>query len=120
MQNIIALILANLSTIIEAGKAGFDFVQHVRAAAKQSGEWTEAQEAEFQEKLAAQAIDSAWLTDAALETAALLTSPPNTRASVTVAPEAKPEVASVAAVRCAVCGQELIPDHPENCNCVNA
>lgn len=61
---VIALILDNLPTIISAGKAGYDFVMSVRTSAQQSGEWTPEQEAEFQAKLAAEAIDPAWLPDA--------------------------------------------------------
>ena len=64
MTALIALVLANLPTIIQAGQAGFKFIQSVRAAAQQAGEWTDAQEAEFQAKLAAQALDPAWQLDA--------------------------------------------------------
>ncbi len=64
MQALIALILANLPTIISAGEAGYKFVASIRAAAKQSGEWTEADEAKFQEKLAQEAVDPAWQMDA--------------------------------------------------------
>ena len=38
MSAIIALILANLPTIISAGEAGYKFVMSVRSAAQQSGD----------------------------------------------------------------------------------
>ena len=64
MQILIPLILENLPSILKVGKAGYDFIQSVRSAAQQSGEWTDAQEAEFQAKLADESIDPAWLPDA--------------------------------------------------------
>jgi hypothetical protein len=105
MQNVIALILANLPAIIEAGKSGYDFIQSVRAAAQQAGEWTEAQEAEFQAKLAEQTIDPAWQCDPAPVT------PPGAGA---------PEVACANGVKCPCCGKTLISNHPDNCNCCNS
>ena len=60
----IALILANLPTIISAGEAGYKFVMSVRSAAQQSGEWTDAQETAFQASLTAEACDPAWQPDA--------------------------------------------------------
>lgn len=125
MQNVIALILANLPTLIEAGKAGFDFVQSVRATAQQSGEWTEAQEAEFQAKLAEQAFLPAWQCDPpqipAPEPALVdqtVTGLAATVASQAETPAPAPEVASADTVKCPVCGCKLISDHPGNCNCV--
>ena len=64
MPALVALILANLPTIITAGEAGWKFIQSVRTAAKQSGEWTDEVEAAFQAKLAAESITPAWLPDA--------------------------------------------------------
>ncbi len=119
MQAVIALILANLPAIISAGKAGFDFIQSVRQSAQQAGEWTADMELEFQSKLAGEAIDPAWLPDAAVETAALVTAPAPGRGILPVTFEAPPVVAS-AAVTCPICLKELIPDHPANCNCVSA
>ena len=64
MPALILLIIANLPTILAAGKAGFDFIASVRTAAKQSGEWTEEHEAEFQALFAKEAVDPAWQLDA--------------------------------------------------------
>jgi hypothetical protein len=66
MEAIISLVLANLPTILQAGKAGFDFIASVRTAAKQSGEWTDANEAEFQDKIAKEAISPEWKLDSAV------------------------------------------------------
>ncbi|MDD5139384.1 MAG: hypothetical protein PHY43_03870 [Verrucomicrobiales bacterium] len=60
METAIALILANLPTIIQTGEAGWKWITSVRAAAKQSGEWTESIEADFQAKLASESLDPAW------------------------------------------------------------
>ena len=102
MQAIVALILANLPEIIKLGQAGYNLIVAARAAMQQSGEWTADMELAFQSKLAAEAIDPAWLPDSGA-------------VAVTVKPA--PVVASAAAVTCPVCSKELIPDHPANCNC---
>ena len=64
MTAIITLVLANLPAIISLGKSGYDLVHAIRVAAQQSGEWSDAAEAEFQKKLADEEIDPAWLPDA--------------------------------------------------------
>ena len=64
MTAIIALILANLPTIMQAGQVGFNFINGIRTAAKQSGEWTDQNEADFQSKIASEKLDPAWQLDA--------------------------------------------------------
>ena len=86
---IVQLILANLPTIISAGKAGYDFVMSVRSSLKQSGEWTDAMETAFQAKLSALAIDPAWKMDVAPSVAAA-------NAPETIAPSPDPEPTTVA------------------------
>jgi hypothetical protein len=44
-------ILAMLPSLIAAGKDIYKMVSEIRTAAKQSGEWTDAHEAEFQSLL---------------------------------------------------------------------
>ena len=87
MQAIIALILANLPTIISAGEAGWKFIQSVRSAAQQSGEWTAEQESQFLALLEKETIDPAWQMDK-----------PPVEESPGDQPQGSPEVASVAAV----------------------
>ena len=61
---IIALILANLPTIISAGEAGWKFITSVRTTLQQSGAWTPEIEAQFQAALDNEVVDPAWLNDA--------------------------------------------------------
>ena len=68
MPAIIALILANLPTLIQAGQAGFNFIASIRTAAKQSGEWSPQNEADFQALLAKETLDPAWQLDATTAT----------------------------------------------------
>ena len=107
MPAIIALMLANLPEIIKLGQAGYNLIFAARAAMQQSGEWTADLELEFQSKLAAEAIDPAWLPDSGA-------------VAVTVVPDssAAPVVASAdAGAKCEKCGCLCVPDSPENCRC---
>ena len=63
MPAIIALILANLPLIISTGEAGFKFIASIRTAAKQSGEWTDEVEAQFQHQIGVEELDPAWHLD---------------------------------------------------------
>jgi uncharacterized protein (UPF0264 family) len=56
----LAAILAMLPQAIQAGQSLFDFFQHVRKTAKQTGEWDDAHEAAFQEVLAAAGNSPQW------------------------------------------------------------
>ena len=132
MPALIALILANLPTIISAGEAGYSYIASIRAAAQQSGEWTPEIEAQFQAALAAQAIDPAWLNDvptapvaaplspvviaaeAVAEVAKTIVEPPVTPPVETPAP-----VTVAAPVVCPTCNATLTPDSPTNCTCPN-
>lgn len=127
---IIALILANLPTIISAGEAGWKFITSVRATLSQSGEWTPEIESEFQAKLLAEAIDPAWLNDAPTAPVAAPVAPVIVAAATVaevvktiveppVTPPAAPPalVAEAAPVTCPTCGVELLPDSPTNCRC---
>lgn len=64
-MNIIALILANLPTILAVGEAGYKFVQSVRTSAQQTGEWTPAIEAQYQATLAQYGLAPEWQPDSA-------------------------------------------------------
>lgn len=63
-MNFLALILANLPAIIQAGSAVIGFVAQVRAAAVQTGQWTPAMEAQFNAMVAAANSAPEWQTDA--------------------------------------------------------
>jgi hypothetical protein len=63
-MNFLALILANLPGIIQAGSAVIGFVTQVRAAASQTGQWTPAMEAQFNAMVAAANAAPEWQTDA--------------------------------------------------------
>jgi uncharacterized protein (UPF0264 family) len=56
----LAAILAMLPQAIQAGQSLFDFFQHVRATAQQTGEWDDAHEAAFQAALDAAASGAQW------------------------------------------------------------
>ncbi|NBV22263.1 MAG: hypothetical protein EBS05_10150 [Proteobacteria bacterium] len=56
----LAAILALAPQFISAGKSLFDFVQHVRATAQQTGEWDDAHEAAFQQVLATAGQSPEW------------------------------------------------------------
>jgi hypothetical protein len=60
---LIALILANLPAILQAGSAILGFVTQVRAAAVQTGQWTPAMEAAFNAAVAAANNSPEWQTD---------------------------------------------------------
>ena len=57
-----------LPTLIQAGQAGFNFIASIRTAAKQSGEWSPQNEADFQALLAKETLDPAWQIDATTAT----------------------------------------------------
>jgi|GEM_PF-2161920 len=130
---IIALILANLPTIISAGEAGWKFITSVRAAAQQSGDWTAEAEAAFQALLVSESVDAAWATTAApvaapvapviveavaaaqviTEALAPVTPPPVTPPPVTP----PPVVAAINPAQCQVCGLVTVTNAATNCNC---
>jgi hypothetical protein len=58
----LAAILAMLPQAIQAGQSLFDFFQHVRNTAKQTGEWDDEHEAAFQAALDAASAAPEWQT----------------------------------------------------------
>lgn len=62
-MNILALVLANLPSIIQAGADVIGFVAQIRAAATQTGQWTPAMEAQFNAMVAAANAAPEWETD---------------------------------------------------------
>lgn len=63
-MNWLALILANLPSLIQGGEALIGFVAQVRAAATQTAQWTPAMEAQFNAMVAAANSAPEWQTDA--------------------------------------------------------
>lgn len=60
---ILALVMANLPTIIKAGQAGWDLINKIRSAAKQDNIWTEEHETQYQSELNAANTAPESLTD---------------------------------------------------------
>lgn len=63
MPPLLALVVANLPAIIKSGQTVIEFCRRERTVAVQSGEWTDAHEAEFAALLAAAGRTPAWQPD---------------------------------------------------------
>jgi hypothetical protein len=62
-MNILALVLANLPAILQAGADVLGFIAQIRAAATQTNQWTPAMEAQFNAAVAAANNAPEWQTD---------------------------------------------------------
>jgi hypothetical protein len=63
MPPLLALVVANLPAIVKSGQTVVEFIRRERQVAVQSGEWTDAHEAEFSALLAAAGRSPAWQPD---------------------------------------------------------
>lgn len=62
MSTIISLFLANLPSLIAGGESLVSYISGMKSALSQTAEWTDVQDAQWQQQLIAAGKDPEWLS----------------------------------------------------------